>query len=37
MSVPTVIFFKGGKEVYRFSGLQSKEKITTLIQTHLIN
>ncbi len=37
MSVPTVIFFKGGKEVHRFSGVQSKDKITSLIQTHLIN
>jgi thioredoxin 1 len=36
MAVPTVIFFKGGKEVHRFSGLQSKDKITAMIQTHLI-
>jgi thioredoxin 1 len=37
MAVPTVIFFKGGKEVHRFSGLQSKDKITALIQTHLLS
>ena len=36
MAVPTVIFFKGGKEVYRFSGLQSKDKISAMIQTHLL-
>jgi thioredoxin 1 len=36
MAVPTVIFFKGGKEVHRFSGLQSKDKITSMIQAHLL-
>jgi len=36
MAVPTVIFFKGGKEVHRFSGLQSKDKITSMIETHLL-
>ena len=36
MSVPTVIFVKDGKEVHRFVGVQSKEKITDLIQSHLL-
>lgn len=36
LSVPTVVFFKNGKEVHRFSGVQSKEKIATLIQSHLL-
>jgi thioredoxin 1 len=36
MSVPTVIFVKGGKEVHRFVGVQSKEKIADLIQSHLL-
>ena len=36
MAVPTVIFLKGGKEVHRFSGVQSKDKIVSLIQTHLL-
>ena len=36
MSVPTVIFVKGGKEVHRFVGVQPKEKIVDLIQSHLL-
>lgn len=36
MAVPTVIMLKGGKEVHRFSGLQPKDKIANLIQTHLL-
>ena len=36
MSVPTVIFVKDGKEVHRFVGVQSKEKIADLIQSHLL-
>ncbi|MBM3286581.1 MAG: thioredoxin [Candidatus Eisenbacteria bacterium] len=36
LSVPTIIFFKGGKEVHRFSGVQSKDKIAALIQSHLL-
>ncbi|MBD3160976.1 MAG: thioredoxin [Candidatus Eisenbacteria bacterium] len=36
MAVPTVILFKDGKEVHRFSGVQPKEKIAELIQTHLL-
>ncbi len=36
MNVPTVIFLKDGKEVHRFLGVQSKEKIAELIQSHLL-
>jgi thioredoxin 1 len=36
MAVPTVILLKGGKEVHRFTGVQSKEKIASLIQSHLL-
>lgn len=36
MAVPTVILFKGGKEVHRFSGVQPKDKIAELIRTHLL-
>jgi len=36
MGVPTVIFMKNGKEVYRFVGTQSKERIADLIQDHLL-
>jgi thioredoxin 1 len=36
MAVPTVILMKKGQEVHRFSGVQSKEKIAELIQTHLL-
>ncbi len=36
MAVPTVIMLKGGREVHRFSGIQSKDKIATLIQSHLL-
>jgi len=35
MSVPTVVFLKGGQEVDRFVGLQAKPKIVELIQKHL--
>lgn len=34
MSVPTVIFMKSGEPVYRFSGVQSKEKIVQLLEEH---
>lgn len=34
MAVPTVIFFKGGDEVDRFVGLQSREQITQKMNTH---
>lgn len=36
MAVPTVILYKGGKEVHRFSGVQTKDKIANLIETHLL-
>ncbi len=36
MAVPTVILFRNGKEVHRFSGVQSKEKIASLIENHLL-
>lgn len=36
MSVPTVLFMKDGKEVHRFVGVQSKEKIADMIQNHLL-
>jgi thioredoxin 1 len=35
MSVPTVIFLKGGKEVDRFSGLLSRPQIEERISNHL--
>ena len=35
MAVPTVVFIKGGKEVDRFVGLQSKEQVIKKIETHL--
>lgn len=35
MSVPTVIFLKGGQPVHQFSGVESKEKISGLISRHL--
>ncbi len=34
MSVPTVIFMKSGEPVYRFSGVQSREKIVQLLGEH---
>ncbi len=34
MAVPTVIFFKGGQEVDRFVGLQSKDQITKKLEAH---
>ena len=35
MGVPTVIFLKAGKPVHRFSGVESKDKITKMIVQHL--
>lgn len=35
MSVPTVVFLKGGAAVHRFVGVESKDKITQLIAKHL--
>ncbi len=35
MSVPTVVFFKGGQEIDRFVGLQAKPKIVEMISKHL--
>ena len=35
MSIPTVVFFKGGKELERFSGLRNKEQIDEIIRKHL--
>jgi thioredoxin 1 len=35
MAVPTVVFVKGGKEVDRFTGLQSREQIVKRIESHL--
>jgi len=35
MGVPTVIFLKGGQPVHRFSGVESKDKITKMITQHL--
>ena len=35
MGVPTVIFLKSGKPVHRFSGVESKEKITKMLGQHL--
>ena len=34
MSVPTVVFLKGGEAVDRFIGLQSREKIVQMIDKH---
>jgi len=34
MSVPTVIFLKDGKEIKRFSGTESKDKILKMLGTH---
>lgn len=36
MAVPTVVMLKGGKEVHRFTGVQSKEKIAALIDSKLL-
>ncbi len=36
MGVPTVLFMKDGKEVHRFVGVQSKDKIADLINNHLL-
>jgi len=35
MSVPTVIMFKGGKEVDRVSGLQTIDKLISRFEPHL--
>ncbi len=35
MAVPTVVFIKGGREVDRFTGLQSREQIVKRIEGHL--
>ncbi|MBK8231592.1 MAG: thioredoxin [Candidatus Eisenbacteria bacterium] len=35
MSVPTVIFLKGGQPVYKFAGLMPKNKIQQLLDQHL--
>ncbi len=35
MAIPTVIFLKGGNEVDRFVGLQSREQIVQKIESHL--
>jgi thioredoxin 1 len=35
MGVPTVIFLRGGKPVHRFSGVESKDKITKMLGQHL--
>jgi thioredoxin 1 len=35
MGVPTVIFLKEGKPVHRFSGVESKDKITKMLGQHL--
>lgn len=34
MSLPTVLFFKNGKMVHQFVGLQDKEKIKSMIAKH---
>jgi thioredoxin len=34
MGVPTLILFKGGKQVWRQSGVQPKNDLTDLIQSH---
>jgi thioredoxin 1 len=35
MGVPTVVFLKNGQLVHRFSGVESKDKITKMIVQHL--
>jgi thioredoxin 1 len=35
MGVPTVVFLKDGKPVHRFSGVESKDKITKMLVQHL--
>lgn len=35
-SIPTIILFKQGKEVHRFTGVQSKEMLMIYIQKHKI-
>jgi thioredoxin 1 len=35
MSVPTVVFLKGGRAVHQFVGVESKDKIQKLITQHL--
>ena len=35
MAVPTVVFIKGGKEIDRFTGLQSREQIVKKIEANI--
>lgn len=35
MSVPTVIFLREGKAVHRFTGVESKDKISAMLAQHL--
>lgn len=35
MSVPTVVFLKGGQKIHQFVGLESKDKITKMIAEKL--
>lgn len=35
MSVPTVVFLKGGQKIHQFVGLESKDKISKLIAEKL--
>ena len=35
-AVPTMIFFKDGNEVERFTGVKSQEEITQKIENHLL-
>jgi len=34
MSIPTVIFLKGGQAIHRFVGVESKDKILKLLNQH---
>ena len=34
MSVPTIVFFKGGSVVHQVSGVQSKDALKSMIDTH---
>jgi thioredoxin 1 len=35
MSIPTLIYFKDGKQVERLVGLEQKEKLTKLLDKHI--
>jgi thioredoxin 1 len=35
MSLPTLVFFKGGKEVYRMMGIVKKEKLVSEMKKRL--